>query len=325
MSLPDTNLHGRAAWLAQGSMNYFDITHYVKDYPVVYLSVNVAKHQREMTVGDPIYIWRAKGQSNDVSGVIAFGEILETCARLDQVKLPQYLLPVDRSKRVDAPGKDLKIGIKILERRVSPDDGMILREIVAKHPLLSQTAIIKAGTGSTFSLSEDRFSAYCDLWNSPSRKKLALALSKSAKLKSEKPELFEPSSDLGVLDANASILLREGLDEKPAGNPNPERSNPNENKGSFKRDSEVIAWVKQRAGGVCELCGEEAPFRDRHNQPYLETHHIVPLAQEGPDTPDNTVAICPNCHRECHHGNDVEELSEFLLKKISDLNELLSC
>ena len=126
----------------------------------------------------------------------------------------------------------------------------------------------------------------------------------SAKLKSEKPELFEPSSDLTVLDANASILLREGLDEKPAGNPNPERSNPNENKGSFKRDPEVIAWAKQRAGGVCELCEQEAPFRDRNDQPYLETHHIVPLAQEGPDTPDNTVAICPNCHRECHHGND---------------------
>jgi 5-methylcytosine-specific restriction protein B len=152
------------AWIAQGSMNYFDLTHYVKDYPVVYLSVNIAKHQREMTVGDPIYIWRAKGRSNDVSGVIAFGEIVETCARLDQVKLPQYLLPVDRSKRVDAPGKDLKIGIKILERRVTPDEGMILRETVAKYPLLSQTAIIKAGTGSTFSLSEDRYSAYCDLW-----------------------------------------------------------------------------------------------------------------------------------------------------------------
>ena len=54
---------------------------------------------------------------------------------------------------------------------MSPDEGMILRETVAKHPLLSQTAIIKAGTG------EDRFSAYCDLWNSPSRKKLALPLS----------------------------------------------------------------------------------------------------------------------------------------------------
>ena len=164
--LPVNNKAFERAWLAQGSMNYFDLTHYVKDYPVVYLSVNIAKHQREMTVGDPIYIWRAKGRSNDVSGVIAFGEIVETCARLDQVKLPQYLLPVDRSKRVDAPGKDLKIGIKILERRVSTDDGMILRETVAKHPLLSQTAIIKAGTGSTFSLSEDRYSAYCDLWNS---------------------------------------------------------------------------------------------------------------------------------------------------------------
>lgn len=158
------NVNFERAWLAQGSMNYFDISHYVTDYPVIYLSVNIGKHQKEMKKGDPIFIWRAKGRSNDVSGVIAFGEIVETCARLDQVKSPQYLLAVDRSKRVDAPGKDLKIGIKILERRVSPDDGMILRETVAKHPLLSQTAIIKARTGSTFILSEDRFSAYCDLW-----------------------------------------------------------------------------------------------------------------------------------------------------------------
>ena len=158
------NVNFERAWLAQGSMNYFDISHYVSDYPVIYLSVNIGKHQKEMKKGDPIFIWRAKGKSSHCSGVIAKGVIIEECTPLSRVKLPQYLLPVDRAKRVDLPGKDLKIGIRILEKRVFPEDGMIKRQRVANHPILSKTAIIKAGTGSTFSLSEDRYIAYCDLW-----------------------------------------------------------------------------------------------------------------------------------------------------------------
>jgi hypothetical protein len=310
------NMNFERAWLAQGSMNYFDITHYVQDYPIVYLSVNIAKHQREMSVGDPIFIWRAKGQSKDISGVIAFGKIVETCTRLDQVKFHQHLLPIDRNKRVDAPGKDLKVGIEILERRLTPEEGMVVREAVANHPLLGQTAIIKAGTGSTFSLSKDRFSAYCDLWNCPSRKKLGMSLSKTVKLKSEKPELFEPTSDNEKLEANTSRLLESGLDEEPVGNLTPERSEPRESKGAFKRDPEVIAWVKQRAVGICELCEKKGPFLDKDNQPFLEVHHILPLSDDGADTVDNAVALCPNCHRECHYGQNTEALKLTLLKKI---------
>jgi len=110
------------------------------------------------------------------------------------------------------------------------------------------------------------------------------------------------------------------LDEKPRGNPNPERSDPRESKGAFKRDPEVIAWVKQRANGLCELCEREAPFRDRNNQPFLEVHHVFPLADNGPDTIENAVGLCPNCHRECHHGTDVEVLREYLLEKLKKLN-----
>ena len=147
--------------------------------------------------------------------------------------------------------------------------------------------------------------------------KLRFRESKTAKLKSEKPELFEQTSDNEKLEANTSRLLEEGLDEEPAGNPNPERSDPRESKGSFKRDPEVIAWVKQRAGGICELCEREAPFLDKDNQPFLEVHHIIPLADDGPDTVDNAVALCPNCHRACHHGQNSEDLKNRLLQKIS--------
>mgnify|MGYP001369933802 FL=1 len=94
-------------------------------------------------------------------------------------------------------------------------------------------------------------------------------------------------------------------------------SDPRESKGAFKRDPEVIAWVKQRADGVCELCEKEGPFLDRDNQPFLEVHHIVPLADGGPDTVDNAVALCPNCHRQCHHGPDTEGIRKVLLQKVS--------
>ena len=77
--------------------------------------------------------------------------------------------------------------------------------------------------------------------------------SKSSKLKSERSDLFETSSDTAVLEKNTTKLLKEGLDEKPLGNPSPECSDPRESKGAFKRDPEVIAWFKQRANGLCEL------------------------------------------------------------------------
>jgi predicted HNH restriction endonuclease len=70
----------------------------------------------------------------------------------------------------------------------------------------------------------------------------------------------------------------------------------------FFRDPRVRAWTLQRADGRCELCGLQAPFRMDAGLPYLESHHIVPLAEGGPDTPINSAAVCPNCHRELHHG-----------------------
>jgi hypothetical protein len=144
-----------------------------------------------------------------------------------------------------------------------------------------------------------------------------LRVSKSAKFKSERPDLFEASSDTAVLEKNTTKLLKEGLDEKPRGNPNPERSDPRESKGAFKRDPEVIAWVKQRANGICELCETDAPFLDKYGNPFLEVHHIIPLADKGPDKVDNAVALCPNCHRECHHGANATSLSKSLTEKLS--------
>ncbi|MBC8673865.1 HNH endonuclease [Aeromonas hydrophila] len=47
----------------------------------------------------------------------------------------------------------------------------------------------------------------------------------------------------------------------------------------------------------------KAPFnRVSDGTPYLEVHHIQPLANGGEDTIQNTMALCPNCHRKRHFG-----------------------
>lgn len=71
----------------------------------------------------------------------------------------------------------------------------------------------------------------------------------------------------------------------------------------FKRNPLVVAAVLERANGHCEDCGQPAPFqRNSDRSPYLEVHHIEHLAEGGNDTPENALALCPNCHRKRHFG-----------------------
>ncbi|WP_018260704.1 HNH endonuclease [Methylobacterium sp. WSM2598] len=72
---------------------------------------------------------------------------------------------------------------------------------------------------------------------------------------------------------------------------------------SLYRRSEVVRrYVLARAAGVCESCNEPAPFVTMQGEPYLEPHHTRRLSDGGPDDPRCVAAVCPNCHREIHHG-----------------------
>ena len=79
----------------------------------------------------------------------------------------------------------------------------------------------------------------------------------------------------------------------------------------YARNASVSLYAKMRANGICQLCGNPAPFQDHHGNPYLETHHIVWLSRGGSDTIDNVAALCPNCHRKMHildSPSDIEKL-----------------
>lgn len=84
-----------------------------------------------------------------------------------------------------------------------------------------------------------------------------------------------------------------------------------------ERNQFIAEYTKIRANGICDLCGKEAPFMDKNGKPYLESHHVITLANGGPDAIYNAVAICPNCHRKIHVLNnkaDTEKLEKVILK-----------
>ncbi|MEZ5751992.1 MAG: HNH endonuclease [Paracoccaceae bacterium] len=72
-----------------------------------------------------------------------------------------------------------------------------------------------------------------------------------------------------------------------------------------QRNMYVREYVLRHAKGICQECKQPAPFIQKDTgRPFLEVHHRIPLSEDGDDTVENAVALCPNCHREAHHGEN---------------------
>jgi 5-methylcytosine-specific restriction enzyme A len=83
----------------------------------------------------------------------------------------------------------------------------------------------------------------------------------------------------------------------------------------FERSAHVRQRALQRAAGRCEFCRQPG-FTTASGQIYLETHHIVPLSESGPDTDDNVAALCANHHKQAHFGEGRSELRSVLLQAV---------
>jgi len=71
---------------------------------------------------------------------------------------------------------------------------------------------------------------------------------------------------------------------------------------SYSRDQKIRSFVINRAKGCCEYCGKEGFLMSDGKSHYIEAHHIIALADEGEDTVENVIALCPKHHREAHFG-----------------------
>ncbi len=85
--------------------------------------------------------------------------------------------------------------------------------------------------------------------------------------------------------------------------------------------SELASKVCIRSRGVCEACGEPAPFLRPDGTPYLELHPVDPDVGPGHNTPATVAALCPNCHREAHHGAEGTDLLQKLRAYLAECGD----
>ncbi|XLP24100.1 HNH endonuclease [Bacillus toyonensis] len=90
---------------------------------------------------------------------------------------------------------------------------------------------------------------------------------------------------------------------------------------TYQRNEFVAECSKRRANGICELCEQKAPFKDKKGNPYLESHHVEWLSEGGKDTIYNTVGVCANCHRRLHILNDKNDVMKLKVKLEQYKNE----
>jgi 5-methylcytosine-specific restriction protein A len=131
-------------------------------------------------------------------------------------------------------------------------------------------------------------------------------------------EDYESSSEDTVIWQKVRKLRQRKLTGVPRGSVNPTRM---VSSAGFKfvRDPLVIASVLDGAMGACEGCKQPAPFEDGNGFPFLEVHHVLPLALGGSDRVSNAVALCPNCHRRCHHAKDRDAFTASLYQSVTRL------
>lgn len=126
------------------------------------------------------------------------------------------------------------------------------------------------------------------------------------------PTAFEPKepSSPSALDG----LRKEAMAKHNS--PLPKRKSSRE---VYERSEDVKKYVLCRAKGHCEACGAAAPFITLAKKPFLEVHHINRLAEEGLERIDRVAAICPNCHRRCHYGEDASAYNNKILEYVNRL------
>lgn len=105
-------------------------------------------------------------------------------------------------------------------------------------------------------------------------------------------------------------------------NENPKRKSPKKTTSEstgYERSEFVKEYALRVANGKCQLCENDGPFTTKLGRKFLEVHHVAWLSRSGLDTPDNVVALCPNCHRKMHIIDNAVDIKK--LTAIASINK----
>lgn len=66
------------------------------------------------------------------------------------------------------------------------------------------------------------------------------------------------------------------------------------------RDMQIVRKLKEKYNYKCQLCGYQ--FLMDNGEYYCEAHHIIPISEDGSQSPDNVIIVCANHHRMFHYA-----------------------
>jgi hypothetical protein len=270
-------------WIFQGNPDKFNVDDYLQKSRKIYWSVTFPKHQRELAVGDHIYIWRAKGSQKAISGIVAYGIVDEQCKPRDEVN-DSIALYDDLWAEPYQEASEIKAGIMIFDLRLSPNDGMLTSEVLKNDPIMSNLQILKSRVGSNFLLGKIHSNLIKDYWE-------AVRL----------PITDDHDPDFSSKEGAVRLALHKVRERNPK-----------------LRRKAIESFLEKNNRLFCEIC--KFSFEDTYGEigkGFIEVHHLRPISEyeENEITQiDDLRLVCSNCHRIIHR--DDRKSSFHYLKKI---------
>lgn len=266
------------AWILQGNPNRFDVDDYLSRYTYIYWSVST--NRKDFAIGDKVFIWRA----GEKSGAVALGSVKELPVPRGRVKKPEALGDDLWVGQQDEPS-EIKVGIEVEDVKLTQEEGMLERNLLKNHPVISRNRIITKPVGTVFRLSYEEEQVLSKLWKTG-------------------------YSD----DSTVSFSITEG---------NRQLKSHYRRERSRKLISLKKEQYKKLNGLLrCEICGLSfvAIYPKSLGEDFIEVHHKIPLSQIENivrTTLDDLLLVCANCHRMIHRTKDCEQNLELLLNHFS--------
>jgi hypothetical protein len=292
-TIPEGERFEMTAWIFQGNPDRFDIDGYLAFAPdrITWL-VNQSKN--EIKLGEQVFIWRARGSGKyGPAGILGEGIVDSSISKIPE---EERAVPFWRDNLVPAP-RD-RVWVRVV--RVAERGTVLDRSAISANPGLEKVGPIGFGNATNFKLNEDEARELNRLWYGTIRTRSAEQAQRE-------------------FEAQAAILEKSPLDQlldeyrrrREASAEMPRRTQTMVT--IFERDPWVRAIARVRAGFRCEVPNCPSPsFLTTTDDSYCEVHHVLHLANDGPDIIENVVCVCANHHRELHFGRMRDELARIL-------------
>ena len=150
-------------------------------------------------------------------------------------------------------------------------------------------------------------------WKSSVRERIQRHSSDSNAYNPKNPDLFYSLKGLGsgIWGLRSAIISTPKAIDLNSGEENPHTSKQEIYR--VLRDSTLARQLKLLHSNCCQLCSTTVKLKG--DKLYSEAHHIIPLGKphKGPDTAENLIVLCPNCHVLCDYGAISLNLSKITL------------